>query len=536
MKKVIRKYAGTAVAAIAVGSAGAAITVAAPVAAQSAETGELNVLSIGRGKQVNLSSSITDVFVADPEVADVDVKSPRQLYIFGRGQGETTIYATDASGRTVYSSTVRVGGNIDSIDQMLGLAMPGADIRSATMNGIVLLTGTVRNPEDAAEAEELVQAFVGEETRVVSRLKLATPLQVNLRVRFAEVDRSLAKEISSNIATRDQTGGFQFGLFRGRTGAVGIDNFDVSNLPVIDASASLGLPAGTISLPYDPVTGQFVSPNGGTQFDFTGVDNSNTLALAGKLFGLDIGTAFDLTARMGLTAMLAEPNLTVSSGTTGEFLAGGEIPIPVAQGLGDVSVEYKSYGVSLSYTPTVLSNGRISLRLRPEVSEIDNSVAVPVGNSVVPGLRSRRVETTVELGSGQSFMIAGLLSNSSTGVVDKLPGVGDVPILGNLFKSDQWRRNETELVVIVTPYLVEPVNEDQIKLPTDGYRAATDWQRLLLNKQSDGKSGSARPMAEARENQSYTPPGAPPVAPVPARRADDAKSGSDGNGPGFSFE
>ena len=513
-----------------------------PVMAQS--SGEVTVLSIGRGQQINLPEAVTDVFIANPAVADVDVKSPRQLYIFGTGQGETTVYATNAQGRTVYKATIRVGGNIDSIDQMLAITMPESKISVSTMNGIVLLTGTVQNPNDAAEAEDLVQTFVGKDTKVVSRLKIATPLQVNLRVRFAEVNRTLAKEIGSNLATRDQSSGFQFGAVRGRNGAVGISDYDTTGLPVLDASSLYGLPAGTISLPFDPVKGQFVG--GGSEFKFNPSNPASMITMAASLFGLDVGAAFDLTERMGLTVMLAEPNLTVSSGSTGEFLAGGEIPIPISQGLGQVTVEYKPYGVSLEYTPTVLANGRISLRLRPEVSDISTVNSVVVNGFSVPGITTRRVETTVELGSGQSFMIAGLLSNSSTSVIDKIPGAGDIPILGNLFKSNQWRRNETELVIIVTPYLVQPVSDGSIKLPTDGYNAPSDIDRLLFNRNSDGDSGGSRPLPRAENNVSYTPatPGfigaanAPAPAPAPAAKGKAPKKKKETkakSAPGFSF-
>ncbi len=511
-----------------------------PAVAQS--TGQVTVLSIGRGQQINLPEAVTDVFIANPAVADVDVKSPRQLYIFGTGQGETTVYATNAQGRTVYTATIRVGGNIDSIDQMLAITMPESKISVSTMNGIVLLTGTVQNPTDAAEAEDLVQTFVGKDTKVVSRLKIATPLQVNLRVRFAEVNRTLAKEISSNLATRDQSSGFQFGAVRGRSGAVGITDYDTTGLPILDASSLYGLPAGTISLPFDPVKGQFVG--GGSEFKFNPSNPASMISMAASLFGLDVGAAFDLSEKMGLTVMLAEPNLTVSSGSTGEFLAGGEIPIPVSQGQGQVTVEYKPYGVSLEYTPTVLANGRISLRLRPEVSDISNINGVVVNGFSVPGITTRRVETTVELGSGQSFMIAGLLSNSSTSVIDKIPGAGDIPILGNLFKSNQWRRNETELVIIVTPYLVQPVSDGSIKLPTDGYNAPSDIDRLLFNRNSDGDSGGSRPMPRAETNVSYTPatPGfigaANAPAPTPAAKGKAPKKKKDTkakSGPGFSF-
>lgn len=512
-----------------------------PAIAQSA--GQVTVLSIGRGQQINLPEAITDVFIANPAVADVDVKSPRQLYIFGKGQGETTVYATNKEGRTIYSATIRVGGNIDSIDQMLAITMPDSKISVSTMNGIVLLTGTVQNPSDAADAEDLVQTFVGKETKVVSRIKIATPLQVNLRVRFAEVNRTLAKEIGANLATRDQSNGFQFGAIRGRNGAVGISDYDTTGLPVLDASSLYGLPSGSISLPFDPVKGQFVG--GGAEYKFNPANPASMITMAASLFGLDIGAAFDLTEKMGLTVMLAEPNLVVASGSTGEFLAGGEIPIPISQGLGQVSVDYKPYGVSLKYTPTVLADGRISLRLAPEVSDISTSNSVVVNGYSVPGITTRRVETTVELGSGQSFMIAGLLSNNSTSLVDKIPGAGDIPVVGNLFKSNQWRRSETELVIIVTPYLVHPVSDSEIKMPTDGYNAPSDIDRLLFNKNADGQSGGSRPMPRTENNVSYTPatPGfigaanAPAPAPAPKGKMPKAKKEAKGqSAPGFSFE
>src|SRR3990167_9560730 len=193
-----------------------------PAIAQATQNASSSIdLSVGRGRLISLPAAMTDIFVANDEVADVQVRSGRQLYIFGKKPGETSIYATDASGRVVFSTVARVGNNIETIDQMLSLAMPEASISANTMNGFVLLTGTVKSPDDAAEAERLVQAFVGEQTKVLSRLRTATPLQVNLQVRIAEVNRSLVKEISGNLLTRDTDGplgnGFLGGIFGGRS-------------------------------------------------------------------------------------------------------------------------------------------------------------------------------------------------------------------------------------------------------------------------------------------------------------------------------
>ena len=213
-------------------------------------------------------------------------------------------------------------------------------------------------------------------------------------------------------------------------------------------------------------SGRLASSTGGT-----------TLGAAGKLFGLDLAGAIDLADKDGLVTILAEPNLTALSGETASFLAGGEFPIPVSQSLGAVTIEYKQYGVGLAFTPIVLADGRISMRVRPEVSELSNEGAVKLNDFVVPALTTRRAETTVELGSGQSFMIAGLLRNSNTNDINKAPFLGDLPILGALFRSTSFSRSETELVIIVTPYLVRPVS-GQLALPTDGYRAPSDAQRV----------------------------------------------------------
>ena len=494
--------------------------VAAPSFSQPSES---VTLSVGRGQMIRLSSPMSDLFVADDKVADVQVRSSTQLYLFGKGAGETTVYATNKAGAVVWSATVRVGANLSSVGSMLKLAMPEAAIVATPMNGLVLLTGTVAGPGDVEEAQRLVQAFVGEGTQVVSRLKSATPLQVNLQVKIAEVSRDFIKQVGVNLLTRDNTGGFIFGIGQGRNvGSIG--DLNTSALPKVDASAIYGLPAGSVSLPFDPRTGNFIT--GGTQYSFTNPAGKTALNFAGRLFGLDIASALDLAENDGLVTTLAEPNLTALSGETASFLAGGEIPIPISQGLGSVSIEYKQYGVSLAFTPVVLADGRISMRVRPEVSQLSSAGAVTLNGFTVPGITTRRAETTIELGSGQSFMIGGLLSNSHNNTTDKAPGLGDLPILGALFRSNSFRRSESELVIVVTPYLVKPVSASDIALPTDGYKAPTDAERLLLGQTFSGKSGATRPMPSmaapvtSQPGVSGTGPGAalmPRPAPAPAK-------------------
>jgi pilus assembly protein CpaC len=453
-------------------------------------------LSVGRGQLITLPSAMSDVFVSNDAVADVQVRSTSQIYVFAKTAGESTVYVTSKSGAVVYSANVHAGQNVGSIDQMLRLAMPDDSVTATPINGMVLLTGTVATPEDGAQAEQLVQAYVGEKTKVISRLRMATPLQVNLQVKIAEVSRSLVKEIGANMMTRDQTGGFLFGVAQGRNfGSIG--SADLGALPKLDASSQFGLPAGSISLPFDPKTGQFIT-SAGTAYNMSNLAlgaGKTAVGLAGHLFGIDVASALDLAEREGLVTTLAQPNLTALSGETASFLAGGEIPIPMLQGTGSsVTVEYKQYGVSLSFTPIVLADGRISMRVRPEVSELSSDGAVTLNGFTVPALSTRRVETTVELGSGQAFMIGGLLSNRNNNTISKAPGLGDVPVLGAMFRSTAFQRNETELVIIVTPYLVKPVNPNQIALPTDGYKAATDLERVLLGRSFSGTSGEQRPV------------------------------------------
>ncbi|QIK77716.1 type II and III secretion system protein family protein [Sphingomonas piscis] len=464
-----RARLGTA--AIALATALGAVGPVAPATAQSttAKPAETLNLSQGAGTLVRLSEPMTDVFVANDGVADVQVKSSTQLYVFGKGRGETTIYATTKSGRTIYAATVRVGNNLGSVDEMLRLAMPEADVRVTPMNNLLLLTGTVASPDDVAEAQRLVQAYIGEGTQIVSRIKSATPLQVMLKVRIAEVSRSALKNIGVNILNRDTASqnGTLMGIGRGDPGTINV-----------------------VKGPADPVTG--VQPETVIGATFKNLTGGTTLGIFRHMFGMDILGTLDLLQTDGFATTLAEPSLSALSGETASFLAGGEFPIPVSQGNDAISIEYKQYGVGLAFTPFVLADGRISMRVRPEVSEISDANSVRLNGFVVPAMTTRRAETTVELGSGQSFMLAGLLQNRNSNSIERAPFLGDLPILGALFRSSGYRRSETELVIVVTPYLVRPVS-GQLALPTDGYRNPTDPELMLEGKLYQGKSGAALP-------------------------------------------
>ena len=267
-----------------------------------------------------------------------------RIYVLGVGPGETSFYAMDDRDQVIYSASVHVSNNIDQIRSLLRAALPEASITVEPFNGMVMLSGQVPSPEAVGEAEHLVKQLLGEKQVVVNRLRAATPVQVNLQVKIAEVSRTLLKEVGFNLATRDATGGFLFGVWRGR-----------SAVEITDKGYEFLVPEGT-----------------------------NTIGLAGKLFGLDAAAAIDALAEEGLVTILAEPNLTALSGEMASFLAGGEFAIPMPAENGRVLIEYKQYGVGLAFTPTVMSDNRITLRVRPEVSELSQAGAISVNGISVP--------------------------------------------------------------------------------------------------------------------------------------------------------
>jgi pilus assembly protein CpaC len=424
-------------------------------------------LSVGEGQMITLPRSVANVWTSNAKVADVYVNNPRQLNLFGKDFGEATVIATAADGSVVYGAQVRVSQNLPSITALMRTAMPESDIQVTVVGQTAILSGTVASPEDASFAQRLAERELNPgvdmtsasaqcKICVLSRLRTATPLQVTLKVRIAEVNRSLMKSWGMNLLSRDRTGGFNFGIGRGNPGTINGPGSATANIST----------------------------------------TATTIAGFGHLLGLDILGTLDIAATDGLATTLAEPNLTALSGETASFLAGGEFPIPVSQGNNAVTIEYKQYGVGLAFTPVVLADGRISMRVRPEVSQLSDAGAVTLGNYRVPALTTRRAETTVELGSGQSFMIAGLLQNSGNNSIDKTPFLGDLPILGSLFRSTNFQRQETELVVIVTPYLVRPVS-GQLATPVDGLRTPNDIVRDIGGQSFTGVSGDRAPTALA---------------------------------------
>ncbi len=401
----------------------------------------------GTGKVLTLTTPVANIFVADPKVAEVRPASATSLFIFGLNPGRTTIAVMDADGRllvqyelTVQPSSFAARETQSAIDRLI----PGNRIKVQAQGKGLMLAGTVKNPADAAQAVAIAKGYVGEATSVDNEIGVETPLQVTLNVRVAQMSRQVVRNLGINWQAIATIG-------------------SIARLPALALNAngsSLACATGSVAT----TGGLALCPGSG----FNGV--------------------IDALAKDNLAHVLAEPNLTVISGQSASFQVGGEFPIPTSQGSGSVGVTYKSFGVLLSFLPTVLSDGRINLHVKPEVSELSslNSAVLVTGTSsqIIPALSVRRAETTVELGTGESFAIAGLLQQNTSDSGTGLPGLGDLPVAGALFRENQFGRTETELVIVVTPYIVRPVaNPAMLKLPTDGYTPPSDMERLLLMRQ-----------------------------------------------------
>ena len=409
----------------------AAMTIAQP-AAPAPLPEEGLAIELNEGTLIRLDRPANSVFIANPEIADVNVKSSRLVYVFGRKPGETTLYAVDSNDQIVTERRIRVAHNMSGLEGALARLLPEGGLEAVSIDGAIVLSGLVATAAEAENARRLAARFIAEGEEIISRLDVTAPNQVNLRVRVAEVSRQVVNQLGIN--------------------------WDAA----IMSSFTLGIATGVPVIAQSVVAGGTLSPPGTGEFLTRQTDP------AGNIFGqlntesFDLNVLLDALAENGLITVLAEPNLTAITGETASFLAGGEFPIPVPQSEGRITVEFKKFGVSLAFTPTVLSENRISMRVRPEVSQLSNNGAIQLQDFVIPALTTRRAETTVELGSGQSFAIAGLLLDNSLHDSDKVPGLGDIPVLGQLFQSDRFERNESELVIIVTPYIVRPVSSDLV--------------------------------------------------------------------------
>ena len=445
---------------------------AAAAQAQNRDSGRVSVISpagtniqmeVNKGRLVRLNRPASTVFIADPRIADVQVKSPSLVYLFAKAPGETTLYAVDQGERVLANVDITVGHNLSRLRRAISKLAPGHDISVDSVDGSLIVDGIVTSAARAEDIRRLAASFAGAPENVINRLGVDAPNQINLRVRVAEVSREVDKQLGFNWSAVGSIGAFAFG--------VATANPFASTLVTQTVTAN---------------PGNFSAGNGKFTFDVNGV--------------------IDALEEEGLVTVLAEPNLTAMSGETASFLAGGEFPILVPEGDDRVIIEFKEFGVSLAFTPTITGGSRVNLHVRPEVSQLSNTNAVILNNFQIPSLTTRRAETTVELGSGQSFAIAGLIQNNVTHSLSEMPGLGDVPVLGTLFKSDRFQREESELVIIVTPYIVKPAPARRLAAPTDGFQAPHDIERIIGGSTHRHSEATGKPKVLAKDGQALIGP------------------------------
>jgi pilus assembly protein CpaC len=424
----------------------------APLRGFAASVGTPLSMESGTGKVVSLDGQATNVFVADPKVAEVRPASPSTLFVFGVGAGQTSVAAMDSNGKLISQFQVTVlpsHFNAGQAQATIAHMIPGSNVSVQPSPTGLMLAGHVENAGEVAQVAAIARGYLGTNQTLDNEVTTQSSIQVTLQVRVAEMSRQVVRNLGVNWQAL------------GTIGSIG---------PV--------LPALTLNANANPIQCPAPLPPICSGGNFNGV--------------------IDALAQDNLAHILAEPNLTVMSGQSASFLVGGEFPIPVAQQNNSISVAFKNFGVSLTFVPTVFSDGRINVHVSPEVSSTSNqnSVQVAAGTStfVIPSLVVQRAETTVELGSGQTFAIAGLLQDTVTHDTNGLPILGDVPILGPLFRSDAFNRQQTELVILVTPFVVRPVNNaTAMHTPDENYTPPGELDRLLLLHQT-GRPGATTPV------------------------------------------
>lgn len=420
-----------------------------PVASKNiAEVQESSVITliVNQGRMLQLKDLPDSILVADPAVASFELPSPGNLFVYGKSVGTTTLYAIDPNGAVITAIRVVVEHDLKALAQRLKREFPDADISlEAAIPSGVIVRGSVDTPQDAKKVIDSVQTYIktsigggatslggASETspNVVNQLKIRTPSQINIRVRVVEVSRKLTHELGFNWNS----------------------SLNIGN-------STVGFNSGTLSNFFDSSTNSF-----------TGVEGSGALGFHTSGSDGSLSSLLSAMIQQNMATVLAEPNLTAMSGETAAFAAGGEVPIVIITN-NNVNIEYKSYGVILRMTPTLLSANRISLHIAPEVSELTSVGQVTLeGGSVIPALTVRRADTTVELASGQSFALAGMLRSASSQTVTGVPGASNIPVVGKVFDTEGNKHEETELVIIATAYVVEPVNAGQLQTPGQGIK------------------------------------------------------------------
>jgi pilus assembly protein CpaC len=412
-------------------------------------------ISLGLNKAVviELDQDARDVFIANPQIADAVVRTPRRIFIMSLKIGQTNAIFLDGQGHQIATLEIAVGSDVSDLNDQIAHQLPGLKVIAQSLNDNIVLSGTVNNVQEASELQSMAERFTGAANKVVNNVAIDQRQQVLIQVRVSEISRTISKQLGINTAFIQ----------------------DVAGVPIVAATDNQFSLVGRALAELSGATiGQVPSPN-------------------------NLQTQLKALERIGLVHTLAEPNLTAISGEAAKFLAGGEFPVPVSRDRdGNITVEFKQFGVGLAFTPVVLSKGRISLQVSTEVSELTNTGAFTLAGAsfidpttgklvttqglTLPALAVRRAQTTVELPSGGSLAIGGLIQQQTKQNIDAFPGVKDLPVLGALFRSRDFQNNESELVVTVTAYLVNPVSPAQIAGPDDGFAVPTDLETVLLGR------------------------------------------------------
>ena len=398
-------------------------------------------LGVGKSKVVDLTTAIKRASLANPEVADTVVLSPKQIYLTGKAIGVTTLTLWKENGELFSAFDVTVSPDLSRLREQLHKILPDEQgILVTAAHDHLTLSGTISNLARQSRALEIAEPYAPK--KVVNLLQVGGAQQVMLEVRVAEMDRNLTRRMGVNMSGVGQGG-----------------NFGVTALNAITTLDGPGALANPLS---QLVTG---AVNAAVRF------HTGDITWTGFI---------DALKQEDVIKVLAKPTLVAVSGQEAQFLSGGEFPFPVPQTLGIVTIQYKKFGVGLSFTPTVLANNRISMAVAPEVSELDFTNALQFQGFTIPTIATRRATTVVELADGQSFAIAGLLRDNVRETVQKFPVLGDIPVLGALFRSSRYVKNQTELVIIVTPHFVKPMDVAQLALPTDTFVEPNDWEFYLM--------------------------------------------------------
>lgn len=444
------------------GLAGSADTARAQaLTAGGLHAGTLEV-PFNKSQVVSADRPIAKAMVGSSDIADILPVTDRSIYVLGKKMGTTSLTLYDSAGRVISIIDIAVGPDVEALSDQINELIPGSKIDARISNDSVVLTGMVNNAGAADRAAQLAKAFAGD--KVINLVTMGSSQQVMLEVRFAEVNRTAGKDIGvSAFANSDN------GKFRSVTG-------------------------NGAQLVPDPDTGEGI-------LQLSAITDAFGIFRQRFSIGkLNIDATLNALESRGLAKTLAQPTLVALSGEKASFLAGGEFPVPVAQqssaggGNGNqaITVEFKPFGVSLGFTPTVLGDKTISMIVEPEVSALDPTASITVGNIVIPGLRTRRASTTLELRDGESFAIAGLLQKDFETTIKQVPILGSLPIIGSLFRSSGFKKGETELLIVVTPRLVAPIKPSQVRLPTDRVADPGELNTFLL-----GQPYSPQPVAPA---------------------------------------